>query len=132
MVYCHTGLNTPILLLKSCENRWINYKRNITEYRPDRTRYVGAKLVKKDGKNNITKQLPINRKAKEHLKGMGIEVRSEYDSIAEIQEMLDQLDGWHYAKEYIQEIEAVDDMFIEGIYEYIGENSDVFTKAEYH
>ena len=63
---------------------------------------------------------------------MGIEVRSEYDSIAEIQEMLDQLDGWHYAKEYIQEIDAVDDMFIEGIYEYIGENSDVFTKAEYH
>ena len=31
-----------------------------------------------------------------------------------------------------QEIDAVDDMFIEGIYEYIGENSDVFTKAEYH
>ena len=35
-------------------------------------------------------------------------------------------------EEDVQAIDTVDDMFIEGIYEYIGENSDVFTKAEYH
>ena len=40
--------------------------------------------------------------------------------------------GENVKEEDVQEIDAVDDMFIEGIYEYIGENSDVFTKAEYH
>lgn len=102
----------------------------ITEYRPDRIRYVSTRLVKKDGKYDITKQLPMDRKTKNYLKKNGFEVRKEYDSIAEIQKMLDQLDGWHFAKEYIPEIEAIDDMFVEGIYEYIGENSDVFTKGK--
>ena len=40
--------------------------------------------------------------------------------------------GENVKEEDVQEIDAVDDMFIEGIYEYIGENSDVFTKADYH
>ena len=40
--------------------------------------------------------------------------------------------GENVKEEDVQEIDTVDDMFIEGIYEYIGENSDVFTKAEYH
>jgi len=40
--------------------------------------------------------------------------------------------GENVKKEDVQEIDSVDNMFIEGIYEYMGENSDVFTKAEYH
>ena len=40
--------------------------------------------------------------------------------------------GENVKEEDVQEIDAVDDIFIEGIYEYIGENSDVFTKADYH
>ena len=40
--------------------------------------------------------------------------------------------GKNVKEEDVQKIDTGDDIFIEGIYEYIGENSDVFTKAEYH
>ncbi len=101
----------------------------IREYRSEGICDACVSLVEKDGRYDIAKQLPMNRKAREYLKEKGFEVKKDYESVNEVQQLVDQLDGWHYAKEYIPEIEAVDDMFIEGIYEYLGEDTEVLKKG---
>lgn len=99
----------------------------ITCYYDDRTEERSVKLVKADGKYDITRKLPIGFEAGEYLREKSFEVRKQYDSVAEIQQLADRLDGWHFTRMYIPETDRFDYMFVKEIHRYIGESTDQFT-----
>ena len=102
----------------------------ITEYADYGECDFSIKLQKRDGYYNIVRQLPVDSKTKKYLKQQGIDLQRRYDSVEEIQKIVDMLDGWHFSEMHMPEINnELSYIMVDGVYRYIGEDTAVFSNG---
>ena len=98
----------------------------ITEIVRGETRYRGYPIPCINHKYDLLAERLLSQEDIEYLSAKGIIIKKEYDSLEEIQEIIDTLDPSYYEMEYIPEIQDYDKMYITGIYEYSGDTNEHF------
>jgi len=88
--------------------------------------YRSYSLSKREIMYDLTAERLLSQENIEYLSKKGITIHKAYESAEEIQKIIDALDDVHYQREYIPEIEDTDDMYVTGIYEYLGATNEHF------
>ena len=100
----------------------------VKELVEDNVKYCSLSLSKVNGAYPL-KSLMLSNGSKMYLENKGIKLKEEYESIEEIQDIVDELDPWRFRTCYIDKIGDNGSLYVCGEYRYIGEESIHFKKG---